>query len=81
MILAKPLLADTRILVIGDVMTDIVVCPEGPLARGSDRRATIRFEPGGSAANQAARTRGPRRRRRLRRPGRGGRRRGRIRRG
>ena len=54
MILAKPLLADTRILVIGDVMTDIVVCPEGPLARGSDRRATIRFEPGGSAANQAA---------------------------
>ncbi len=43
-----------RILVIGDVMTDIVVRPEGPLARGSDRRATIRFEPGGSAANQAA---------------------------
>ena len=43
-----------RLLVIGDVMTDIVVRPEGPLARGSDRRATIRFEPGGSAANQAA---------------------------
>jgi len=43
-----------RILVIGDVMTDVVVRPEGPLARGSDRRATIRFEPGGSAANQAA---------------------------
>ncbi len=35
-------------------MTDIVVRPEGPLARGSDRRATIRVEPGGSAANQAA---------------------------
>ena len=35
-------------------MTDVVVRPEGPLARGSDRRASIRFEPGGSAANQAA---------------------------
>jgi sugar/nucleoside kinase (ribokinase family) len=43
-----------RILIIGDVMTDVVVRPEGPLARGSDRRANIRFEPGGSAANQAA---------------------------
>ena len=43
-----------RILVIGDVMTDVVVRPEGPLARGSDRRAAITFQPGGSAANQAA---------------------------
>ncbi len=43
-----------RVLVIGDVMTDVVVHPEGPLARGTDRRAKIRFEPGGSAANQAA---------------------------
>jgi len=43
-----------RILLIGDVMTDVIVRPEGPLARGSDRRATIAFEPGGSAANQAA---------------------------
>ena len=43
-----------RILVIGDVMTDVIVRPEGPLARGSDRRASIVFEPGGSAANQAA---------------------------
>ena len=43
-----------RILVIGDVMTDIIVRPEGPLARGSDRRASISFQPGGSAANQAA---------------------------
>jgi sugar/nucleoside kinase (ribokinase family) len=43
-----------RILVIGDVMTDVIVCPEGPLARGSDRRASITFKPGGSAANQAA---------------------------
>jgi sugar/nucleoside kinase (ribokinase family) len=43
-----------RILVIGDVMTDVIVRPEGPLARGSDRRASIAFKPGGSAANQAA---------------------------
>src|SRR5271165_411475 len=45
--------AELRILLIGDVMTDVIVRPEGPLARGSDRRAKIRFEPGGSAANQA----------------------------
>jgi sugar/nucleoside kinase (ribokinase family) len=43
-----------RILLIGDVMTDVIVRPDGPLARGSDRRAAIAFEPGGSAANQAA---------------------------
>ncbi len=46
--------AKQSILVIGDVMTDIVVHPQGPLARGSDRRASIAFRPGGSAANQAA---------------------------
>jgi sugar/nucleoside kinase (ribokinase family) len=41
-------------LVVGDVMTDIIVRPEGPLIVGSDRRATIRSVPGGSGANQAA---------------------------
>jgi sugar/nucleoside kinase (ribokinase family) len=46
--------APPRILVVGDIMTDIVVRPEGPLARGSDRRAAITIRPGGSAANQAA---------------------------
>ena len=35
-------------------MTDVIVRPEGPLAPGSDQRARILFEPGGSAANQAA---------------------------
>ena len=35
-------------------MTDVIVRPEGPLAPRSDRRAKIRFRPGGSAANQAA---------------------------
>jgi sugar/nucleoside kinase (ribokinase family) len=43
-----------RILVIGDVMTDVIVRPEGPVVRGSDRRASISVQPGGSAANQAA---------------------------
>ena len=46
--------AERRVLLVGDVMTDVIVRPEGPLARGSDRRARIRFKPGGSAANQAA---------------------------
>src|SRR5579862_1206246 len=43
-----------RALVVGDVMTDIIVRPEGPLALGADRRATIVARPGGSGANQAA---------------------------
>jgi len=42
-----------KVLVVGDVMTDIIVKPEGPLNRGSDRRAAIRSRPGGSGANQA----------------------------
>lgn len=42
-----------RILVVGDVMTDIIVVSEGGLVRGSDRRASIRQMPGGSGANQA----------------------------
>src|SRR5271168_341408 len=46
--------AVSRVLLIGDVMTDVIVRPEGPLAKGSDRRASISFRPGGSAANQAA---------------------------
>ena len=45
---------ERRALLVGDVMTDVIVRPDGPLARGSDRRARIRFKPGGSAANQAA---------------------------
>jgi sugar/nucleoside kinase (ribokinase family) len=42
-----------RILVVGDVMTDIIVMPEGPIVKGSDRRAKVRSRPGGSGANQA----------------------------
>lgn len=41
------------VLVVGDVITDIIVMPEGPVVRGSDRRAKIRQRPGGSAANTA----------------------------
>lgn len=42
-----------RVIVVGDVMTDVIVIPEGPMVRGSDRRAQIRSRPGGSGANQA----------------------------
>ncbi len=42
-----------RVLVVGDVMTDIIVRPEGSIVTGSDRRAEIRSRPGGSGANQA----------------------------
>lgn len=41
------------VLVVGDVMTDVIVVPEGPIVKGSDRRATVRSRPGGSGANQA----------------------------
>src|SRR5690606_20275799 len=44
---------NSRVLVVGDVMTDIIVRPEGPIVPGSDRRAQIRNRPGGSGANQA----------------------------
>lgn len=42
-----------KVLVVGDVMTDIIVTPEGPIVPGSDRRAKVRSRPGGSGANQA----------------------------
>lgn len=42
-----------RALVIGDVMTDILVVPQGPIARGTDTAATIQPMAGGSGANQA----------------------------
>jgi sugar/nucleoside kinase (ribokinase family) len=43
-----------KILVVGDVMTDVIARPHGPIVRASDRAATIRPAPGGSGANQAA---------------------------
>ena len=41
------------VLVIGDVMTDIVAKPDGPIAVGADRRAPVRALAGGAGANQA----------------------------
>ena len=46
-------MAEPKILVVGDTITDVIVMPEGPMVRGSDRRATIRSKPGGSAANHS----------------------------
>lgn len=43
----------SKVLVVGDVMTDVIVVPEGPIVKGSDRRAKVRSRPGGSGANQA----------------------------
>ena len=34
-------MAEPKILVVGDTITDIIVMPEGPLVRGSDRRAMV----------------------------------------
>jgi sugar/nucleoside kinase (ribokinase family) len=42
-----------KVLVVGDVMTDIIVRPAGAIAVGADTRAEIRMRPGGSGANQA----------------------------
>ena len=52
--MSAPAARGARVLVIGDVMIDYIVRPEGPIAVGSDRRAAIVRRSGGSAANQAA---------------------------
>ena len=41
------------VVVVGDVMVDVVVVPDGPLAHGSDTSSSIRTIGGGSAANTA----------------------------
>jgi len=46
-------LIDKKVLVVGDLMTDIIVKSEGKMVRGSDCRAVIRSMPGGSGTNQA----------------------------
>lgn len=40
-------------IVLGDIVLDVVAQAEGPIARGSDVAATVRFRAGGSAANTA----------------------------
>lgn len=42
------------LLVVGDLMVDVVVHHDGPVATGSDTPASVRFHGGGSAANTAA---------------------------
>jgi ribokinase len=42
------------ICTIGDLILDVIVLPEGPLAPDADTPATIRFAAGGQAANVAA---------------------------
>ena len=66
-----------RILVIGDVMTDVIVRPEGPIARGSDRRASIVVRTGRVGGQSGGVARLVRRRGRFRRARRRGRRRSR----
>ena len=44
----------TRIVVIGDLMTDTVAHAMLPLARGSDTPAAVTMHGGGSGANVAA---------------------------
>ncbi|MEH0936539.1 carbohydrate kinase family protein [Micromonospora psammae] len=43
-----------RIVVVGDLITDVVAVLAGPLATGSDTPATIQVRGGGQAANTAA---------------------------
>jgi homotetrameric cytidine deaminase len=42
------------VLVVGDIINDLVVRPEGPAVPDSDTPAAIAWVPGGSGANQAA---------------------------
>ena len=42
-----------RIVVLGDLMIDVVLAPDGPLDRGTDVPGRVSFVQGGSAANTA----------------------------
>jgi sugar/nucleoside kinase (ribokinase family) len=42
------------LIVVGDLVTDVLVLPDGPLAVGSDTAGTVRVTGGGQAANTAA---------------------------
>ncbi|MHB1973647.1 MAG: PfkB family carbohydrate kinase [Acidimicrobiales bacterium] len=42
-----------RVVVVGDVMSDVVVRPLGPIVEASDTASSIVFAPGGSATSQA----------------------------
>ncbi len=42
------------VMVVGDVMTDVIVVPAGPIATGTDSPARISYSGGGAGANVAA---------------------------
>jgi ribokinase len=44
----------SRVICLGDIMTDVIACLPGPLAVGSDTPAGVSFLGGGSAANTAS---------------------------
>ena len=46
--------AVTKVLVVGDIITDIIAVQSGPIAVGSDTPTAISLAGGGSAANTAA---------------------------
>jgi sugar/nucleoside kinase (ribokinase family) len=43
-----------RVIVVGDIVTDVLAVYSGPLATGTDTAATVSLTAGGSAANTAA---------------------------
>ncbi len=45
---------DRRIVVVGDVVTDVIVRPHSPIVHGTDTASSIELVGGGSAANTAA---------------------------
>ena len=47
-------MTDQLVVVVGDVINDVIVVPNGPPVTGTDTASTIEFSPGGSGANQAA---------------------------
>ena len=42
------------LLVVGDLVTDVVVVPAGPIETGTDTLASITYSGGGQASNTAA---------------------------
>lgn len=51
--MSAPTQADVRLTTIGDIAVDVFAVAGEPLTRGADARGSVRFIPGGSAANVA----------------------------
>ncbi len=43
----------TRVVVVGDLLTDVLVTPTSPISRGSDTEASVTLRGGGAGANTA----------------------------